>query len=348
LTPPTNGGNSSIIGGAVNIVSTGGGSGTGEDYSVGGNYLARNGGSGGGGAHGAPNFVGGGGNDTDYIVRMTSNTAPFGVASASSQLSSQYFAWKAMDKTTSSEWLADNWTTFPQWIQYELAISQVADRYSLTVHAGRSIKTWQLQASNTGSFSGEQIILDTQTNAPVWSSDKRTYSFTNSTAYKYYRISITEIHSPGHFGIIEWNLMKPIVDEGYRGGFGVVTNFLGGGGGGAGSVGVAGASGGFGGTGKISSISGASVTYSTGGNGAERKTSSNDGSSAENNTGNGGNAGGTNTGNALGGSGGSGIVIIRYKTDGSSGIVSATGGTKTTVGEYTIHTFTASGTFTIP
>jgi hypothetical protein len=41
-------------------------------------------------------------------------------------------------------------------------------------------------------------------------------------------------------------------------------------------------------------------------------------------------------------------VIIRYQTDGSDGISpSSTGGTKTTSGAYTIHTFTSNGTFTV-
>jgi hypothetical protein len=41
------------------------------------------------------------------------------------------------------------------------------------------------------------------------------------------------------------------------------------------------------------------------------------------------------------GAGGSGIVIIRY-----AGSQSATGGTITSSGGYTIHTFTGDGTFT--
>jgi hypothetical protein len=40
-------------------------------------------------------------------------------------------------------------------------------------------------------------------------------------------------------------------------------------------------------------------------------------------------------------SGGSGIVIIRY-----AGVQRGTGGTVTSSGGYTIHTFTSSGTFT--
>jgi hypothetical protein len=63
-----------------------------------------------------------------------------------------------------------------------------------------------------------------------------------------------------------------------------------------------------------------------------------------------GGAGGTNTGGgggggthaySVGGNGGSGIVIVRY-----SGSQKATGGTITSSGGYTIHTFTSSGTFT--
>jgi hypothetical protein len=45
----------------------------------------------------------------------------------------------------------------------------------------------------------------------------------------------------------------------------------------------------------------------------------------------------------VGGTGGSGVVIIRYLT----GTASCTGGTVTTSGSYTIHTFTGSGTFTV-
>ncbi len=44
-----------------------------------------------------------------------------------------------------------------------------------------------------------------------------------------------------------------------------------------------------------------------------------------------------------GGAGGSGVVIVRYPT----GVITATGGTITTVGPYTLHTFTGSGTFTV-
>jgi hypothetical protein len=56
--------------------------------------------------------------------------------------------------------------------------------------------------------------------------------------------------------------------------------------------------------------------------------------------GGGGGAGGSNT-LRVGGDGGSGIVIIRY-----AGAQKGTGGTVTSSGGFTIHTFTTSGTYT--
>ena len=49
------------------------------------------------------------------------------------------------------------------------------------------------------------------------------------------------------------------------------------------------------------------------------------------------------TGSHVSGAGGSGIVIISYPT----GLITATGGTITTSGGNTIHTFTSNGTFTV-
>jgi hypothetical protein len=140
--------------------------------------------------------------------------------------------------------------------------------------------------------------------------------------------------------------------QGNNGGNGNPTSFgYGGGGGGAGSVGTAGASGGAGGSGSSSSINGSAVTYAAGGNGGQRVNPRTDGTPGTPNTGKGGGGGSSNdtSNRASGGIGGSGVVIIRYKTDGSNGVDATltTGGTKTTSGIYTIHTFTTGGTFSV-
>lgn len=133
----------------------------------------------------------------------------------------------------------------------------------------------------------------------------------------------------------------------------------GGGGGGAGAAGASGYPGtGNGGTGLNWQSLG---TYYAGGGGGGTRSDSTAGSggtgggasgsnsgataaSATANTGGGGGGGGRTYGagsGGNGGNGGSGIVIVRYL-----GTQKATGGTVTTSGGYTYHTFTSSGTFT--
>jgi hypothetical protein len=130
--------------------------------------------------------------------------------------------------------------------------------------------------------------------------------------------------------------------NGNNGGAGLYsTYYMGGGGGGAGSVGGTAIypNAGSGGAGISNAISGSNITYASGGNGGIYNLSSVALNGAPN-TGSGGGGSGGETNH--GGSGGSGIVIIRYY-----GAQKATGGTITSVGGYTIHTFTSSGTFIV-
>jgi hypothetical protein len=132
-------------------------------------------------------------------------------------------------------------------------------------------------------------------------------------------------------------------------------SFYGGGGGGAGAVGSNGVNGNttaaVGGAGLASSITGYEVYYA-GGGGSRAAAGGNGGGgtapSGNGTDGSGGGGGGSNNPNNAG-KGGSGIVVIRYKTDGSDGVDASltTGGTITRTGLYTIHTFTTSGTFTV-
>lgn len=149
---------------------------------------------------------------------------------------------------------------------------------------------------------------------------------------------------------------------GFAGGTGSRTtgsHANGGGGGGNAAVGANAttSAGGGGGTGTSSSISGAAVTYGGGGGGGANGgagdtagggtdgggagSASGTGSTATANRGGGG--GGAAYGSGNGGAGAAGVVIVRYLT----GAVTASGGTTSTSGGYTIHTFTTSGTFTI-
>jgi hypothetical protein len=107
------------------------------------------------------------------------------------------------------------------------------------------------------------------------------------------------------------------------------TTYAGGGGGGAGAAVQSTSSGGSGGGGNGSSTNGTSEAFAAGGTAT----------AGCDNTGGGGGAGAA--GRAQGGqNGGSGIVIIRY-----FGSQKGFGGSITSSGEYTYHTFTTSGTY---
>jgi len=150
--------------------------------------------------------------------------------------------------------------------------------------------------------------------------------------------------------------------QGYDGGSASSNQWRGTGGGGASqagetiSGGTSSSPGGYGGDGASCSISGSAVTYAGGGGGGTYSGAG--GAGGDGGGGDGGGSGGNstagtaNTGGGGGGSktnvttgspGGSGIVIVRYKT---SDFGTCTGGTITTDGAYTVHTFTSDGTMT--
>lgn len=107
---------------------------------------------------------------------------------------------------------------------------------------------------------------------------------------------------------------------------------------GAQTAGPGSATGGNGGDGFLSSITGAPTYYAGGGRGSARFASGTRGLGATSYGGGGdGSSGGTST------AGQPGIVVISYAV----GALSATGGTITTVGGRTIHTFTSNDTFVV-
>lgn len=152
--------------------------------------------------------------------------------------------------------------------------------------------------------------------------------------------------------------------QGNIGGVGNDTSangWSGGGGGGASAVGASGATTAKGGSGSntysvwhTATSTGVGGYVAAGGSGARYTSGTNasinggggaNNSSATANTGSGGGGGGSLAGTASSGAGGSGLIIIRYTTPTDANDV-ATGGTITTSGGYTYHTFLSSGTLT--
>ena len=125
---------------------------------------------------------------------MTSATAPSGTVSTNSEQAPTWAAWKAFDKST-SVWDSNGDSVC--YIQYAFnngLSTKVIDKYTVKVKNDgiNEPKDFSLKASNTGSFGGEEVTLDTQTNQNFTASETKSYSYSNSTSYIYYRLDITD------------------------------------------------------------------------------------------------------------------------------------------------------------
>lgn len=129
---------------------------------------------------------------SNQIPAMTSATAPSGVASASTA-GGGTAAWQAMSRVVADTWQA---TTNTGTLQYQFAVGTIVTQYTLQVNsaslggafAAKAPNTWTFQGSNDGAA---WTTLDTQTGINTWSSGvtKTFNSFSNSTAYPYYRVN---------------------------------------------------------------------------------------------------------------------------------------------------------------
>jgi F5/8 type C domain len=130
----------------------------------------------------------------NIIPTMTSNTSPSGVASTSSVYASGYDAWRAFDKVVNSDtgrWLSAAGTS--AWLQYDFGEPKTIQKYTIVsgLFPAGSPKDWVFEASNTGAFTGEQVVLDRQYSQTGWTTAKRGYTFVNSNSYRFYRITVT-------------------------------------------------------------------------------------------------------------------------------------------------------------
>lgn len=133
----------------------------------------------------------------NLIPKMTSNTAPSGVARASAIYGSNYPAWKAFDKESTSEaasaWLTPSGTT-TGWLEYEFDESQVVNSYGIfpreNYERTHAPNTWTFEGSNNGV---DYDVLDSRSNETDWVfKERKKYDFDNSVPYKMYRINITK------------------------------------------------------------------------------------------------------------------------------------------------------------
>jgi uncharacterized protein YjdB len=91
---------------------------------------------------------------------------------------------RAFDDSISTFW--ETRATGTQWIQCELREAQVVKKFRLYSGASNRIRAYNLQASND-TVTWTELWTGENANATAWNE----YTFTNTTAYKYYRWEIT-------------------------------------------------------------------------------------------------------------------------------------------------------------
>lgn len=113
---------------------------------------------------------------------------------------------RLIDNTSSTKYL-----TFHSagWVQFHATTSAVVVKYTITSAndvPARDPKNWTLQGSNNGT---SWTTLNTQTNQTFASRFlTKTYTFSNTTSYTYYRLNVTAVGSGSILQMGEWELWK--------------------------------------------------------------------------------------------------------------------------------------------
>lgn len=145
-------------------------------------------------------------NTQNLIPVMTSNTAPSGIAKASSVWENQakFQPWKAFNRKTGTlNADAETWHSAKasnEWIQYDFGKPTNITKYTVTSRNQKErgdLKTWTFEASDDGV---NWVILDQHTNEPKWGiNEKREFPIENNESYQIYRININSVTLEGGF-----------------------------------------------------------------------------------------------------------------------------------------------------
>ena len=123
------------------------------------------------------------------IPKMTSNTAPSGTASASSEYNANSGAWKAMDGSAATQWASASETKSAggtAWIQYDFGCAVRPTLMTYKVSGNYRAKTYSLLGSNDGSEFTE-LSAGTLPNT----TDTMTVTLNVNRRYRVFRLVLT-------------------------------------------------------------------------------------------------------------------------------------------------------------
>jgi len=151
---------------------------------------------------------------------MTSNSAPSGVASACAEDGGGAF--QAMDKNGATYWYHNVIDTLPHWLKYDFGAgnAKTITQYTITPAAFPNYdpRDWTFDGSNDDAA---WTTLDTHTDYTFPALTKQTFNaFVNTTAYRYYRLYVTDVNRDLYKTIIlvEWEMMETVLEA--------TTNYL--------------------------------------------------------------------------------------------------------------------------
>jgi len=143
------------------------------------------------------------------------------------QLAEMSFSAKPVVTVSRSDWgeteafltdgkLDNQWGSevLPAWIQFAYPTPTIKNVYSLTSsfkEPTRDFKDWTVSGSNNGT---DWTVLDTQTGHAPWAARSTTlnFSFTNTTAYTYYRLNVTALNGGSYVQLAEMSFdTRPVV-----------------------------------------------------------------------------------------------------------------------------------------
>ena len=98
----------------------------------------------------------------------------------------------AFNGNITKSWVV-NGTSYPQWIEVLFSSSKVIRKLTVrsinNVNYAQTVKTFDLEASDDGDFTGEEVTLLTVDTPLSWTQNElKTWEFLNDTNYLYYRL----------------------------------------------------------------------------------------------------------------------------------------------------------------
>lgn len=157
------------------------------------------------------NSGGGGGGSTQHpTAAMTSATAPAPYVAAHSTGNTGYEAWRCFNRSVADGTPWESTAAAPQWISLDMGSAKIVNEYRVTPwsHADYKPTAWVFEGSQNESA---WTTLDTRSGITLSGTTEVTYTFSNSTAYRYYRFRVTAVAGPStdRVQLYELKLFEP-------------------------------------------------------------------------------------------------------------------------------------------